>query len=638
MRTRHARLWTALTLAACAGSASGQFLLTVLHNGDGESQLVSAAGQPDFGGVARFKTLMDTLRAASTTDGLLAINAGDSFLAGPEYTVGVNDGVFYDALAFAAIGYDASAIGNHEFDFGPDVLESFLLTVEANSGPTTFVTNNLDFAAEPGLQARRTAGQISDFEVFDFSGTKVGVIGATTPNLPFISSPRNTVVGQMVAAEVQSDIDTLQGMGVEIIVLVSHLQGIAEEAAVVAATTGLDIVIAGGGDDLLANAGTPLVPGDTIDGAYPRLETDLGGRTVRIVSTDGNYKYIGRFVANFDASGEIVTVDGSSGPVRVSGVAPDAVTPDAALQATVVDPVAAGVAALGLNVLATSEVALDGRSGVIRSRENALGNLIADAFLYSANQRAASFGFGAIDIAMANGGGIRNNNIIPAGNFTELNSFEVLPFLNFVSVIENLSPERLKLVLENACSRINSTGSGSGNGRFAQIAGLSYEFNLIGQPAAFAVDGSTIFAGDRVERIVLDNGTVIYENGAFNPAAPSVNLAIVDFLARGGDQYPLFDLPFTTIGVTYQQSLAEYVSQLGVIAAAQYPEAGEGRIVNRWDLCPADADRDGSLTPADFSAWISLFQAGNIGADVNRNGVVTPADFSAWIARYNLGC
>lgn len=638
MRHAHARTLATIALLASYGSASGQFSLTVLHNGDGESQLVSAAGQPDFGGVARFKTLMDTLRAASTTDGLLAINAGDSFLAGPEYTVGVNDGVFYDAVAFAAIGYDASAIGNHEFDFGPDVLESFLLAVNANSGLTTFVTNNLDFAAEPGLEARRTAGQISDFEVFDFAGTKVGVIGATTPNLPFISSPRNTVVGQMVADEVQSDIDTLKGMGVEIVILVSHLQGISEEAAVVAATDGLDIVIAGGGDDLLASPGTPLVPGDTIDGAYPRLESDLGGRTVRIVSTDGNYKYIGRLVADFDASGEIVSTDVTSGPVRVSGVAPDAVTPDATLQTSVVDPVAAGVAALGQNVLATSEVALDGRSGVIRSRENALGNLIADAFLYSANQRAASFGFGAIDIAMANGGGIRNNNIIPAGNFTELNSFEVLPFLNFVSVIENLSPERLKLVLENACSRITSTGSGSGNGRFAQIAGLSYEYSIVGQPAAFAVDGSTIFAGDRVKRIALDSGVVIYENGAFNPAAPSVNLAIVDFLARGGDQYPLLDLPFTTIGVTYQQSLAEYVSQLGVISAAQYPEAGEGRVVNLWNACPADANADGELTSADFSAWVALFQANNIAADVNRSGSVTPADFSAWIARFNLGC
>lgn len=639
MRIGSTRILTALSILAFCGSASGQFSLTILHNGDGESQLVNAAGQPDFGGVARFKSLVDSLRASNTTDALLTIGAGDSFLAGPEYTVGVNDGIFYDAVAFAAIGYDASAIGNHEFDFGPDILESFLLTIAANGGPTTFVSNNLDFTNEPGLQARRTAGQISDFEIFDFNGTKVGVIGASTPNLPFISSPRDTIVGQMVASEVQSVISTLQGMGVNIIVLVSHLQGIAEEALVVNATTGLDIVIAGGGDDLLANAGDLLVPGDSIDGAYPRLETDMSGRTVRIVSTDGNYKYVGRLIANFDASGEITSTDSASGPVRVSGVAPDAVAPDATLQANVVDPVVAGVADLASNVLATSEVALEGRSGIIRGQETNLGNLVADAFLYSANQRAASFGFGAIDIAMANGGGIRNNNVIPAGDFTELNSFEVLPFLNFVSVIENVTPEKLKLVLENACSRISSTGpAGSGTGRFAQIAGLSYEFNLIGQPAAFDVDGSTIFAGDRVRRIALDDGTVIYENGSFHPAAPDVNLAIVDFLAKGGDQYPLFDLPFTTIGVTYQQSLAEYVGNLSTISAAQYPEGGEGRIVNLWGRCPADANEDGTLSPADFNAWLDLFQTGNIGADVNRSGSVTPADFTAWIASYNSGC
>jgi 5'-nucleotidase len=633
---------TALTLSVLAGlaaaPASAQFSLTVLHNGDAESQLINAAGQPDFGGVARFKTLLDSLRAGASTDGVLALNAGDSFLAGPEYTVGVNDGVFYEAVAFAALGYDASAIGNHEFDFGPDVLEGFLTTVAGNGGTTTFVSNNLGFAGEPGLAAREAAGQISRFEVFDFGGTLVGVIGATTPDLPFISSPRNTTVNQMVAAEVQNDITTLQGMGVNIIVLVSHLQGISAEAALVQQTTGLDIVVAGGGDDLLANPGTLLVPGDTIDGAYPRLQTDLAGRTVRIVSTDANFKYVGRLIADFDAAGEIVSVDSVSGPVRVSGVAPDAVTPDAALVSSVVTPVAAGVAGLAANVLATSEVGLDGRTGVIRSQETALGNLIADAFLFSANQRAAAFGLGTVEIAMANGGGIRNNNIIPAGPFTELNSFEVLPFLNFVSVIEDVTPERLKLVLENACSRITTTGSGSGNGRFAQIAGLTYEYNLIGRAAAIAVDGTVTFPGDRVQRVVLDDGTVIIDNGQVAPTARNVNLAIVDFLARGGDQYPLADLPFTTLGVTYQQSLAEFVTQLGTVSAAEYPMAGQGRIVNLWQQCPADANRDGLLAPDDFSAWMSLFNTNNQGADQNRSGTLSPADFSAWIQNFNAGC
>jgi 5'-nucleotidase len=62
-----------------------------------------------------------------------------------------------------------------------------------------------------------------------------------------------------------------------------------------------------------------------------------------------------------------------------------------------------------------------------------------------------------------------------------------------------------------------------------------------------------------------------------------VTVATNDFSARGGDQYPFRGLPFTTIGVTYQQALRNYVEQLPgtplpVISAAQYPEGGEGRI------------------------------------------------------------
>ncbi len=98
----------------------------------------------------------------------------------------------------------------------------------------------------------------------------------------------------------------------------------------------------------------------------------------------------------------------------------------------------------------------DGVRNNIRGKETNLGNLIGDAFLYSANLRAVSFGLAAADVAFANGGGIRNNNVLPAGSFTELDSFDVLPFLNFLSIIESVSPERLKLIAENAYGSITA--------------------------------------------------------------------------------------------------------------------------------------------------------------------------------------
>ena len=53
-------------------------------------------------------------------------------------------------------------------------------------------------------------------------------------------------------------------------------------------------------------------------------------------------------------------------------------------------------------------------------------------------------------------------------------------------------------------------------------------------------------------------------------------------------------------------------------------------------LC-ADQNNDGVVSPADFSAWVANFNAGDLTADVNQNGSVEPADFSAWVAAFNQG-
>jgi len=54
--------------------------------------------------------------------------------------------------------------------------------------------------------------------------------------------------------------------------------------------------------------------------------------------------------------------------------------------------------------------------------------------------------------------------------------------------------------------------------------------------------------------------------------------------------------------------------------------------------CPADTNHDGTLSPADFTAWIAAFNAQAPECDQNNDGSCTPADFTAWIANYNAGC
>ena len=118
------------------------------------------------------------------------------------------------------------------------------------------------------------------------------------------------------------------------------------------------------------------------------------------------------------------------------------------------------------------------------------------------------------------------------------------------------------------------------DGRFAQVSGLSFTWDANGTPQVLDDDGNVTTPGTRIVEVTLDDGTPIVENGAVVDGAPSVDIATIDFSARGGDQYPFRGAPFTTLGVTYFQAVLEYLVQdlNGLVTAAQYPEGGEGRI------------------------------------------------------------
>ncbi|WP_241661278.1 hypothetical protein [Thermomonospora catenispora] len=323
--------------ASAAPAHKVDFQLTVLHNNDGESKLLGAPEQPDFGGVARFAALVGKLRAEAEKGGrrgAIVVSSGDNFLAGPEFTASLRKGVpFYDALALKAVGYDAVAIGNHEFDFGPDTLADFIESFGVHGPP--FLSVNLDMSDEERLAALVERGRIVSSTTVRRKGERIGIVGATTPALASVSSPRRVKVLQNVAELIQAEVDALSRRGVDKIVLISHLQGLAEDRALIPRLRDVDIVIAGGGDELMASDTTPLVPGDAItpDPAtgeplrYPLYVKDGTGTDVPVVTTAGDYKYVGRLVVDFDRNGKVIGVDRSSGPVRVSGVAPDAVAP-----------------------------------------------------------------------------------------------------------------------------------------------------------------------------------------------------------------------------------------------------------------------------------------------------------------------
>lgn len=590
-------------------SSNENYTLTLFHNNDGESQLIDlGSGQEDFGGVARFKTLADQLRAEAETSfsATLMLSSGDNFLAGPEFNAGLAvkesnpENKFYDALAIEAIGYDALAMGNHDFDFGPDVYADLIDDISLN---IPFLSANLDFSAHGPLSSLESSGRIAKSAIFTRNQERIGVIGATTENLPFISSPGVVSVNDVVVS-VNSEIAALEAEGINKIILISHLQGIEEDSALVASLTGIDVVIAGGGDEILANEDDLLIPGESARNSYPWIVRDASGNEVPMVTTAGNYSYLGRLNLVFDQAGELL--DFSGGPVRVAGGNnSDAVEEDAFLSQAVVEPVRQFLEDQAATIISNSTIMLEGGRSDIRSRETNMGNLVTDSYLWNANRLKGQFGLD-IDmdrtIAIANGGGIRA--AVSAGDISVLNTFDVLPFTNFLSVIENITPSLLKEIMENAVSRIDpvtGAATGGGTGRFAQIAGFSIKYDPR-QPAIQYGDGDDlpiISEGSRIVDILLSDGTPIVLDGQIVSGAPNVNIVTADFTANGGDQYPFRGMSYTKLGITYQQSLESYIrSELAMgIDETNYPLEGQGRIINGVLTDIDDVDS----RPADFA-------------------------------------
>ena len=344
------------------------FRLTLLHNNDGESKLATGSSVAGYGGAARFETVVERLRTEAAVapvgrenrdkpkaTGTLLVSSGDNFLAGLALLLGFQEGPPWpDAVVANALGYDAMTIGNHEFDFGQARLAEF---IEGVDDDIPFISANLGFEGTRSRSSPTRAGSRPP-RVVERDGERIGVIGLTTPDVTAISSPGNVTVDSDLATVVNGQVAALQARGVDKIVVSAHLQGIAADKALIPQVRGVDVWIAGGGDDLLASPGDTLIPGDVSVGAYPTAVTDADGRTVLVVSTAGEYKYVGRLTVDFDKAGEVTAYDDAkSGPVRVSGTPTDAdyAEEDAFIKANAVDPVTEFSAGLASQPNGTTE-------------------------------------------------------------------------------------------------------------------------------------------------------------------------------------------------------------------------------------------------------------------------------------------
>jgi len=569
--------------ASVGRSSRPDFTLTILHNNDGESSLLPALiDGVEYGGISRFQRKVDTLRLESHLSfdrgeslrrGVVLLNSGDNYLAGTTFQASQQPGApFFDGIAVRLLRYDALAIGNHEFDFGPATFARFVETVDRD---TPFVSANLDFSGEPTL-ADLIGDPLVSSTVIRERGEKIGVVGLTTPALPTISSPGGVQVLTDLAGIAQGEIDELTHRGIDKIVLISHLQGLDSEIALTGELRDVDVVIGGGGDEILADADDRLFPGDedNVFGTYPQVAVDADSVQVPIVTTPGNYRYVGDLEVTFDRDGNVLSWDEhDSGIKLVASSGPGAVGESVLQRRLVEDPVAAFVADLAADIIGESEVVLDCERNEVRGVETNCGNLIADGLLSTARQRAADFGVDAPQVAVQNGGGIRGEIDQPAGPISVADTFRLAPFGNFVAVAEDVAAETFRQIVEEGAILLPTPGDGG----FVHLAGATVVIDP-SFPARVADQNTGVQSapGQRVRSLVLDDGTVVVANGVTQNV--TVDVAGLNFSLNGGDAYPA--VPFTTVGATDQQSLQGYIEGPlgGIVTEAQYPRGGEGRI------------------------------------------------------------
>lgn len=501
------RRFTALLLATAAAppaeaqdvAARVTFVLTndIYQMGDQE--------MPDGrrrGGFARLAAVVKAERARGGH--VIFAHGGDTL--SPSLMSGIDRGAHIVTLT-NMIRPDIFAPGNHEFDFGKG---TFLQRMAEARFPL-FAANLRDASGAPipGFQDRA---------ILEAGGIRIGLTGAAYDETPRASSPEDLRFLASVPA-VREQADALRREGAEFVVAVMHADR--QQGIELMATRAADLILTGHNHDLYIN---------------------YDGRTAMVESS-----YDGLFVTMIDVTFRKPGGDGRSRIVwtpefRVVDTAD--VIPDPEVVAKVAEFEAELSGALDVP-LATTAVELDSRNAAVRTREAAIGNLIADAMREMAQA----------DAAIMNGGGIRAGKVYrPGSSITRRDVLAELPFGNRVVTLA-LSGRDLMRAMENGVSQLPAAA-----GRFPQVSGITLLYDP-GRPEGSRLVslrvGGTPVDPDRVYRVATN-----------------------DFMARGSDGYAMFGgvrplLPADDSPLLANEVMV-YLRRIGTVRTGV-----EGRIVAR---------------------------------------------------------
>lgn len=373
-------------------------------------------------GIARLAAEVKRIRAENRAANIPTyfVTTGD-LLQGPPLS-NLNKGKL-EAEYLNQLGLDYYTIGNHELDFGPDVMTSLLFRLKAQC-----VTANYDLVKKPvGKPVIVTLGNL-----------KIGIAGLVAKE-DFLGEDAKVAREYLKEVQIEEEVtkakqlvEDFKSQDATLIVLLSHL-GVERDLDLAKAVSGIDVII--GGDShtpIQGPTGDYLKVGDTY-----------------IVQAGSKGKYLGRLDLQFRftaANAKLIELG-------------QQITPDPEIVANLQAKKKEMEEGEYSKRVADTACELDGKREHVRARETNLGNLVSDILkeTYQA------------DVAVFNGGAIRDS--IAQGRVMVGDIFKVLPFANTAYVLEMSGPDLLAM-LEHSFKQ----GELGGKGGFLQVAGLSFKW------------------------------------------------------------------------------------------------------------------------------------------------------------------
>ena len=521
----------ALALSACATPPAERppLKLTILHTNDHHGRFWTNA-DGEYGMAAR-KTLIDRVRAE-----VQAAGGHTLLLDGGDVNTGVPESDLQDAepdfKGMSLLGYDAMAVGNHEFDRPPSVL-----ALQRSWAKFPLLSANIFKDGKPLFPSHT---------LFERGGYRIAVMGLTTNDTAKMVLPANIVgIEFRKPADVAAQLVPQLRAQADMVIAATHMGHYTDgksgvnapgDVEMARAVPGLDLIVGGHSQNpvcmLMLNVrneaykpGQPCAP-DRHNGAW-------------IVQAHEWGKFVGR--ADFELrNGSVQLIKYQLLPVNMwlrgpgteKTLAAERLPEDPAVRAFLQPFQDKGQLSLGVQVGRVDEV-LDGDRNRVRRQPTNLGTMIARAMM----ERTGA------DLGLMNSGGIRDS--LPAGVLTYRDVLKVQPFGNTVSVV-TLSGAELLEVLRFAARMT------AGAGAFPQTAGVKL----------------------RINGGVLESAQI---GGRDIDPAGRYRLAINNFTASGGDGYPPLDKHpgYVNSGFVDADVLRAFLAARSPIRAADFAPGDE---------------------------------------------------------------